>query len=146
MYQPSESPMTSLPPPPRSRRRSSPPPNPENDARSTIPYRPFESPTLFTTSLPPPPRSRQRSQLISHPGHRGPVPLRSNSFSIVKRSRSKSAAEKDTHHRSIMRKSSFLEIDDDTDQDIDMFSGKAITESFLDFAKEPFEASRSDDS
>lgn len=146
MYQPSESPMTSLPPPPRSRRRSSPLPNPENDARSTIPYRPPESPTLFTTSLPPPPRSRQRSQLIIHPGHRGPVPLRSNSFSIAKRSRSKSAAEKDTHHRSIMRKSSFLEIDDDTDQDIDMFSGKAITESFLDFAKESFEASRSDDS
>jgi len=39
-----------------------------------------------------------------------------------------------------MRKPSFLEIDDDTDQDVVLFSGKEMTESFLDLAKESFEA------
>lgn len=41
------------------------------------------------------------------------------------------------HRQSIMKKPSFLEIDDDTDQD----TREATTESFLDLARESFEAS-----
>ena len=112
--------------------------NPENDSRSTITYQPSssESSTDLTTSLPPPPRSRKRSQPVSHSKRSSTAPSTSSS---VAKPRSKSIAEKNTHRQSIMRKPSFLEIDDDTDQDIDLFSGEAMTKSFLDLARESFE-------
>ena len=113
-----------------------------NDFRSTIPFQPFssQSPAKSMTSLPPPPRPRQRSQFTY-------APERSNlstsfSSSIAKPSRSKSTIEKSIHRRSIMRKPSFLEIDDDdTDPDFDLLSGEPATESFLDLARESFESS-----
>lgn len=132
--------------PSSSRARSptrSPPPsvngNPENDSRSTTMFQPFssQSPAESMTSLPPPPRPRQRSQLTYPPN-----PAPSFSSSVAKPSRSKSTMEKGIHCRSIMKKPSFLEIDDsDTDPDSDLFSGEAATESFLDLARESFASS-----
>lgn len=114
--------------------------NPENDPRNTITFQPFssQSPTESMTSLPPPPRPRQRSQLTYPPERSNPVP----SSSFAKPSRSKSTNDKNIHRRSIMKKPSFLEIDDDdTDPDFDLFSGEAATESFLDLARESYENS-----
>lgn len=115
--------------------------SPDNDSRSTTRFQPFSSgsPAELVTSLPPPPRSRQRSQLVSHPEGSNLAP--SFSSSVLKSSRSKSSIEKDIHRRSIMKKPSFLEIDDDdTDQDVDLFSGEATTDSFLDLAGELLES------
>ena len=117
---------------------SLPPPNngtSENVFSSPKTSRPFSSElsTELATSLPPPPRSRQRSQLNSHPECSNIVP--SNSSFVSKPSRFKSTIE--NLRPSIMRKPSFLEIDDDTD--IDMFSEEAMTGSFLDLARESFE-------
>lgn len=135
--------------PSSSRARSptrSPPPsingNPEIDSRSTITFQPFssQSPAESMTSLPPPPRPRQRSQLTYPPERSNPAP--SFLSSAAKPSRSKSSIEKNIHRRSIMKKPSFLEIDDDDmDSDFDLFSGEAATESFLDLARESFETS-----
>ena len=137
--------------PSSSRARSptrSPPPsingNPENDSRSTMIFQPFssQSPSESMTSLPPPPRPRQRSQLTYPPDRSNPAP--SFLSSVATPSRSKSAIEKGIHRRSIMKKPSFLEIDDDdTDPDSDLFSGEAATESFLDLARESFASSHS---
>lgn len=127
----------------RSPTRSPPPSingNPEND--STITFQPFssQSPAESMISLPPPPRPRQRSQLTYPPQRSNPAP--SFSSSLGKPSRSKSTIEKSIHRRSIMKKPSFLEIDDDdTDPDFDLVSGEAATESFLDLARESFESS-----
>ena len=129
----------------RSPTRSPPPSingNPEDDSRSTITLQPFssQSPAESMTSLPPPPRPRQRSQLTYPPERSNPAP--SFSSSVAKPSRSKSTIEKSIHRRSIMKKPSFLEIDDDdTDTDFDLFSGEAASESFLDLARESFESS-----
>jgi len=124
---------------PRSSPRSPPPSpsingNPDNDSTSTIRFQPFASasPAELATSLPPPPRSRQRSLLVSYPDHPAP----SSSSSVSNSSRSKPSIENNMHRRSIMKKPSFLEIDDDTDQDDDLFSGEATTDSFLDLAGE----------
>ena len=134
--------------PSSSRARSltrSPPPSingkPESDSGSTITFQSFsQSPAESITSLPPPPRPRQRSQLTYPPDRSNPAP----SFSSLgaKSSRSKSTIETGIHRRSIMKKPSFLEIDDDeTDPDSDLFSGEAATESFLDLARESFASS-----
>ena len=139
IYSPSSSRARS---PTRSPTRSPPPSvnrNPENDSRNTITFQPFcsQSPTESMTSLPPPPRPRQRSQ-FTYPSERS-NPAPSFSSSAAKPSRSKSTIEKSIHHRSIMKKPSFLEIEDtDTDTDLDLFSGEAATESFLDLARESF--------
>ena len=135
--------------PSSSRARSptrSPPPqvngNPENDSRSTIMFQPSssQSPIELMTSLPPPPRPRQRSQLTYPPERSNPAS--SILSSVAKPSRSKSTIEKGIHRRSIMKKPSFLEIDDsDTDPDSDLFSGEEATESFLDLARESFASS-----
>lgn len=141
--------------PSSSRARSptrSPPPsingngNPGNDSsRSTIMFQPFsspQSPAESMTSLPPPPRPRQRSHLTCPLEHSNSAP--SFSSSVAKPSRSKSTTEKGIHRRSIMKKPSFLEIDDDdTDPDSDFFSAEAATESFLDLARESFASSHS---
>jgi hypothetical protein len=127
----------------RSPTRSPPPSingNPEND--STITFQPFssQSPAESMISLPPPPRPRQRSQLTYPPERSNPAP--SFSSSLGKPFRSKSTIEKSIHRRSIMKKPSFLEIDDDdTDPDSDLYSGGVATESFLDLARESFESS-----
>jgi hypothetical protein len=115
--------------------------NPNNDSRSTIRFQPFSSglPAELGTSLPPPPRSRHRAQLVSYPEPSNPA--RSFSSSALKSSRSKSSLEKNINRRSILKKPSFLEIDDDTDQDTDLFSGEATPDSFLDLAGEPCEDS-----
>ena len=112
--------------------------NPNNDSKSTIRFQPFSSglPAELATSLPPPPRSRSRhrSRLVSYPEPSIPAP--SFSSSALKPSRSKSSLEKNINRRSIMKKPSFLEIDDDTDQDTDLFSGEPTPDSFLDLAGE----------
>ena len=129
----------------RSPTRSPPPSingNPENDSRSTITFQPFSSqpPAESMTSLPPPPRPRQRSQLVYPSERSNPAPSFSSFVAIP--SRSKSTIEKNIHRRSIMKKPSFLEFDDDDmDSDCDLFSGEAATESFLDLARESFETS-----
>ena len=105
-------------------------------------FQPFssQSPVELMTSLPPPPRPRQRSQFTYPPDRSNPAP--SFSSSVAKPSRSKSTIEKGIHRHSIMKKPSFLEIDDDdTDSDNDLFSGEAATESFLDLARESFASS-----
>ena len=114
---------------------------PENGSRSPIMFQPFfsQSPTESITSLPPPPRPRQRYQL-TYPPNSAP----SFSSSVAKPSRSKSTIEKGINRRSIMKKPSFLEIDDDdTDPDTDLYllSGEAARESFLDLARESFSSS-----
>ena len=129
-----------------SRAQSPSPPSPnnenhENDPRNTRMYHSFSS--ELAASLPLPPRLRQRPQLVFRPERSNTAPL--NLSPVAKPSRSKSAVEKSTHRRSIMRKPSFLEIDDDTDQDIDLFSGEATTHSFLDLARESFEMNHRDD-
>jgi hypothetical protein len=115
--------------------------NSENESRSTIMFQPLssQSPVELMTSLPPPPRPRQRSQFTYPPDRSNRAP--SISSSITKPSRSKSTIENGIHRRSIIKKPSFLEIDDDTDSDSDMFSGEAATESFLDLARESFASS-----
>lgn len=130
----------------RSPRRSPPPSingNPDNDSGSTIRFQPFASgsPAELATSLPPPPRSRQRRLLVSHPEHPNPSPLFSSS--VFQSSRSKPSVEKNMQCRSVTKKPSFLEIDDDTDQD-DLFSGETTTDSFLDLAGESCEDSGND--
>lgn len=105
-------------------------------------FQPFssQSPVESMTSLPPPPRPRQRSQLTYPTERSNPAP--SFSSSVAKPSRSKTTIEKGIHRRSIIKKPSFLEIDDDdTDSDSGLFSGDAATESFLDLARESFASS-----
>ncbi|KAF8167676.1 hypothetical protein B0H34DRAFT_792372 [Crassisporium funariophilum] len=110
---------------------------------SQVTVRPSSSPTLLMNSLPPPPRIRQRQMLMSQPDRPSTAPSRPPS--VRKPTRSKSTVEKNMHRRSILKKPSFLDIDDDTDKDSDVdFSGEPITESFLDLARESFDTGRSD--
>jgi hypothetical protein len=95
------------------------------------------------TSLPPPPRPRPRPSLVAKPSledefGRPPSPP-------VRRSlRAKLSLEKTFHRRSIMRKPSFLDIDDDTDKESDgEGSGIPLNGSFLDLARESFDTVRS---
>jgi len=104
-------------------------------------FQPFssQSPAELMTSLPPPPRPRQRSQLTYPLDRLNPAPSFLSSVATSKPCRSKSTIENGIHRRSIMKKPSFLEIEDDTDSDSDLFSG--ATESFLDLARESFASS-----
>ena len=105
-------------------------------------YRPSSSPPSMT-SLPPPPRPRQRGTLVSQPDSSVnslplPPPARKGLM------RSNTSVEKMIHRRSIMRKPSFLEIDDDTDKDTDVeMTGASVSGSFLDLARESFDTVRS---
>lgn len=102
--------------------------------------------TLMMTSLPPPPR-RRRPTLISEPDlpDSPPLPLPSH-VSIQKSSsmRAKFTVEKSLHRRSIMRKPSFLDIGDDSDQATESELDELVTGSFLDLARESFDTIRSD--
>lgn len=100
--------------------------------------------TMTMTSLPPPPRRpRPRPSFVSSSiedvvPSLPPPPGRRNI-------RTKVSVEKALLRRSIMRKPSFLEIDDDTDdKDTDEEStGNPAEGSFLDFARESFDTVRS---
>ncbi|RDB29190.1 hypothetical protein Hypma_015770 [Hypsizygus marmoreus] len=126
----SSQPMMSLPPPPRRPR-----PRP-----AVVPV-PILSPT-------PPPIP---APILAPPLQ---APLPDESFGIAtplppppvrKSIRAKVSVEKALHRRSIMRKPSFLEIDDDTDdRDTDVESiGEPLGGSFLDLARESFDTVRS---
>ncbi|CAA7265943.1 unnamed protein product [Cyclocybe aegerita] len=180
--------MTSLPPPPRHRQRtrvSSKPDLPGASISSTastvtptppipspIPsFAPISSPTPPPTSLTPSPSiTPTPSPLIPFT----PPPLHLSSFrksgasSSTLSMRSKSSVERAMHRRSIMRKPSFLEIEDDSDQeDIEdvvlvrpgssgLVGGlvrpppsvgeevEEVSASFLDLARESFETARSE--
>ncbi|KAG5717999.1 hypothetical protein E4T56_gene3994 [Termitomyces sp. T112] len=91
-------------------------------------------PSPLMTSLPPPPRrGRSRVAFVNDnfsPQSLPPPPSR----------RPKISVENTLHRRSIMRKPSFLEIDDDSDKDTDIESlGEPPSGSFLDLARESFD-------
>lgn len=91
--------------------------------------------------LPPPPR-KQRSTLVSELPPEKPRGAPSTQKSGPTRI---SAVGKASHRRSIMRKSSFLDIDDETDRDTDHDPVDArMNGSFLDLARESFDTTRSD--
>ncbi|KAG6885267.1 hypothetical protein C0993_003957 [Termitomyces sp. T159_Od127] len=94
----------------------------------------LHSPSM--TSLPPPPRRvRPRATFVddSNTPSLPPPPSR-------KSVRSKISVEKTLQRRSIMRKSSFLEIDDNSDEDTDIESmNEPPSGSFLDLARESFD-------
>lgn len=110
---------------------------------STPNVSPRISPPTFVTSLPPPPRHRQRSALAS-PSEKPPiqVPSRAPSVRRTPSTRPKPSMEKSLLRRSIMRKPSFLEIDDDTDPESDSDFIAERTSSFLDMARESFDTAR----
>ncbi|PPR00041.1 hypothetical protein CVT24_009050 [Panaeolus cyanescens] len=97
----------------------------------------------FATSLPPPPRPRQRGTLTLA-SEKLPIQATSRAPSIRRApsTRTKSSMEKNLHRRSIMRKPSFLDIDDDTDQESDSDFIAERTSSFLDMARESFDTAR----
>ena len=98
------------------------------------------SPPQVMTSLPPPPRRGPRPSLVAQAppedDFSGGLPL-----PPVRRSlRPKVSVEKVFHRQSIIRKPSFLEIDDDTDKETDgESSGEPLNGSFLDLARESFD-------
>ena len=108
-------------------------------------YRPSSSSPPSMASLPPPPRPRQRGALVSQPDlsvNTPPLPPPARKGLM----RSNTSVEKTIHRRSIMRKSSFLEIDDDTDKDTDfVITDASVSGSFLDLARESFDTVRSSD-
>lgn len=101
------------------------------------------SPPSTITSLPPPPRPRPRP-LAPQPDSPSivtalsPPPVRR-----ILRAKVSMEMEKVTR-KSLMRKPSFLEIDDDIDRDPG-FVGKPLDGSFLDLARESFDTVRSSD-
>ncbi|KAH9486532.1 hypothetical protein JR316_0000597 [Psilocybe cubensis] len=102
------------------------------------------SPALI--SLPPPPR-RPRPTLITQPEvleasrMRGPLSAKNMKAGSARTS----TVEKAMHRRSIMRKASFLDIDDDTDQETEPeHVDEQINSSFLDLARESFDSTRTD--
>jgi hypothetical protein len=58
--------------------------------------------------------------------------------------RSKFTVEKSLHRRSILRKPSFLDIGDDSDQATESEVDELVTGSFLDLARESFDTIRSE--
>ena len=105
-------------------------------------FTPSSSPPQVMTSLPPPPRRGPRPSLVtqasSEDDFSGGLPL-----PPVRRTlRPKASVEKALHRRSIMKKPSFLEIDDDTDKESEgESSGEPLNGSFLDLARESFDTS-----
>ncbi|KAF5385184.1 hypothetical protein D9615_001320 [Tricholomella constricta] len=107
------------------------------------PNTPKSSPsTPSITSLPPPPRrTRPRPAFVPD---EPPIITALPPPPGRKFVRPKISFEKALHRRSIMRKPSFLEIDDDTDKDTDVESPAEPTSgSFLDLARESFDTVRS---
>lgn len=102
--------------------------------------------TLVMTSLPPPPR-RRRPTVISEPDLPNPTPPPFPSLVSIQKSssmRSKFTVEKSLHRRSILRKPSFLDIGDDSDQATESEVDELVTGSFLDLARESFDTIRSE--
>lgn len=101
--------------------------------------------TQGMASLPPPPRPRPRLPIITQLSSDERFGVASLPPPPVRRSvRAKISVEKALHRRSIMRKPSFLDIDDDTDGDSDMEGrGEPLNGSFLDLARESFDTVRS---
>jgi hypothetical protein len=101
-------------------------------------------PSHAMTSLPPPPRPRQRPMVVPQSTSEDRVVVTSLPPPPARRYlRPKVSVEKALHHRSIMRKPSFLEIDDDTDKESDDESTREpMNSSFLDLARESFDTVR----
>lgn len=102
--------------------------------------------TLVMTSLPPPPR-RRRPTVISEPDLPNPTPPPFPSHISIQKSssmRSKFTVEKSLHRQSILRKPSFLDISDDSDQATESEVDELVTGSFLDLARESFDTIRSE--
>lgn len=89
------------------------------------------------TSLPPPPRRvRPRATFVEDDSDPPSLPPPPGRRSVPP----KISVEKTLHRRSIMRKPSFLEIDDDSDKDTDNESlNEPPSGSFLDLARESFD-------
>lgn len=102
------------------------------------------------TSLPPPPRRGRKATLVSHPDIpemtvappiATTLPLTINKSSSI-RSNSKTIVDKSHPSRqTLMRKPSFLDIDDDLDPD-PVSDRNLMTDSFLDLARESFDTTR----
>ncbi|KAG5644616.1 hypothetical protein DXG03_008094 [Asterophora parasitica] len=114
-------------------------------ASTSTPNTPKLSPTApFITSLPPPPRRARTRPSTAIPVSEEPSTLASLPIPPRKFDRPKISVEKALHRRSIMRKPSFLDIDDDTDgRDTDLESLGPPSGSFLDLARESFDTVRS---
>ncbi|TFK36936.1 hypothetical protein BDQ12DRAFT_686119 [Crucibulum laeve] len=108
-------------------------------------FRTSSSPTGMT-SLPPPPRPRKRPTIITEPD-RSSIVVTPLSLPPRNPSRPKPAVERSLHRHSLMRKPSFLDIDDETDKDTDLEDVDVIIGdgSFLDLARESFDTVRSSD-
>lgn len=101
------------------------------------------SPPQAMTSLPPPPRPRLRPSLVTQALPEDKLVI-SPSPPIRRSFHAKASVEKAIHRQSLMRKPSFLEIDDDTDRETDGESpGEQLNGSFLDLARESFDTVRS---
>ena len=101
--------------------------------------------SLVMTSLPPPPR-RRRPAVISGPDLPNPTPPPFPSYVSIQKAtsmRSKFTVERSLHHGSILRKPSFLDISDDSDQATES-EVELVTGSFLNLARESFDTLRSD--
>ena len=110
---------------------------------STSP-KPSSPPPQVITSLPPPPRPRTRPPILTQVSSEDESGIRTPL--LIRRSLlSKASAEKSFNHQSIMKKPSFLEIDDDdTDRESEgEIPGKPLHGSFLDLARESFDSVRS---
>ncbi|KAF8633040.1 hypothetical protein AX15_001630 [Amanita polypyramis BW_CC] len=112
-------------------------------------YQPSSSPPLSLMSLPPPPRPRQRTT-TAPPSSKAPTEMRHHHDSgfqslaqpLPRRGLlPKASVEKFLRRRSLLRKPSFLEIDDDVAQDTygKSRSTKSPDDSFLDLTRESFE-------
>lgn len=87
------------------------------------------------TSLPPPPRPRAKAS-STQTAHSTTPPGEHPRKSL----RGKLSVEKVMQRRSLMRKPSFLDIDDETDKETDTeLEDEAIRDSFLDLARESFD-------
>ncbi|KAF9015607.1 hypothetical protein BDQ17DRAFT_1341348 [Cyathus striatus] len=108
-------------------------------------FRPSSSPPPIITSLPPPPRPRNRPKIITEPVHSSPL-VTSLPPPPRRPVKPKMPAEKSLLRQSLMRKPSFLDIDDETDGDSDLEDAQDTLNggSFLDLARESFDTFRSD--
>jgi hypothetical protein len=122
-------------------------PFPVANARSPV-MRPSPAPNVGMMSLPPPPRRGRKATLVSHPDIpemtvappiATTLPLTIHKSSSI-RSNSKTIVDKPHPSRqTLMRKPSFLDIDDEPDPENDR---DLMTDSFLDLARESFDTTR----
>ncbi|KAH6916953.1 hypothetical protein BKA70DRAFT_1251006 [Coprinopsis sp. MPI-PUGE-AT-0042] len=104
-------------------------------------------PPVVIRSLPPPPRRARPAPPPEPDSVPSPAPVKAVALPPRpprRRANTTKSIEKGIHRRSIMRKPSFLDIDDESeDEDVSIPPGSDIGDSFIDFARESFDTVRS---